>query len=92
MRRASVRTDVHHTLALEEVGSVMATYGRRLVPLFVLCVLTTSLGAEAQPAANKVPHIGVLWGGNAAFAEAYVEAGRRALAELGLCRGEELRR
>jgi putative ABC transport system substrate-binding protein len=46
-----------------------------------------SLGAEAQPA-NKVPHIGVLWGGNAAFAEAYVEAGRRALAELGYVEGK----
>jgi putative ABC transport system substrate-binding protein len=50
-------------------------------------VLAAPLAAEAQQA-SKVPRIAVLWGGNAAFAEPYVEAGRRAIGELGYVEGK----
>lgn len=52
-----------------------------------LGVLAAPLAAEAQQA-SKVPRIAVLWGGNAAFAEPYVEAGRRAIGELGYVEGK----
>jgi ABC-type uncharacterized transport system substrate-binding protein len=51
-----------------------------------LGVLSAPLAAEAQQA-GKVPRIAVLWGGNATFAEPYVEAGRRAMGELGYVEG-----
>jgi putative ABC transport system substrate-binding protein len=51
-----------------------------------LGVLAAPLTAEAQPA-SKMPRIAVLWGGNAAFAESYVEAGRKAMADLGYVEG-----
>ena len=46
------------------------------------------LAADAQQA-NKVPRIGVLWGGAAEFARPYVEAARRALGELGYVEGKD---
>lgn len=52
-----------------------------------LGVLAAPLAAEAQQA-SKVPRIAVLWGGNATFAEPYVEAGRRAIGELGYVEGK----
>ncbi|HKA08601.1 MAG TPA: ABC transporter substrate-binding protein, partial [Gemmataceae bacterium] len=51
-------------------------------------LLTAPLAVEAQPA-NKVPRIGVLWGGPAEFAKPYLEAGRRALGELGYVEGRD---
>src|SRR5260370_31323595 len=58
----------------------------------VLCALLVWGFLIAPPAARaqqagKVPRVGVLWGGPAAFAQAYVEAGRRALGELGYVEG-----
>jgi ABC-type uncharacterized transport system substrate-binding protein len=50
-------------------------------------VLAAPLAAEGQQA-GKVPRIAVLWGGNATFAEPYVEAGRRAIGELGYVEGK----
>jgi putative ABC transport system substrate-binding protein len=50
--------------------------------------LAAPLRGEAQPA-NKVPHIGVLWGGPAEFARPYLEAGRRALSDLGYVEGRD---
>jgi putative ABC transport system substrate-binding protein len=44
--------------------------------------LAAPLRGEAQPA-NKVPRIGVLWGGPAEFARPYLEGGRRAARDLG---------
>jgi len=43
--------------------------------------------AQQRP---KVAHVGVLWGGETAFATPYVEAGRRALADLGYVEGRDL--
>jgi putative ABC transport system substrate-binding protein len=53
-----------------------------------LGLVTLPRAAEAQQA-TKVPRIGVLWGGPAAFAEGYVAAGRRALSELGFVEGKD---
>jgi len=39
--------------------------------------------------ANKVPRIGLLWGGETAFARPYVEAARRAFGELGHVEGKD---
>ena len=39
--------------------------------------------------ANKVPRIGLLWGGETAFAAPYVEAARRAFGELGHVEGKD---
>ena len=39
--------------------------------------------------ANKVPRIGLLWGGETAFATPYVEAARRAFGELGHVEGKD---
>ncbi len=60
----------------------------------VLCALLVWGFLIAPPAARaqqagKVPRVGVLWGGPAAFAQAYVEAGRRALGELGYVEGRD---
>lgn len=52
-----------------------------------LGVLAAPLAAEGQQA-SKLPRIAVLWGGNAAFAEPYVEAGRRAIGALGYVEGK----
>ena len=59
-----------------------------LVLVLALCILLGPLTASAQRA-NKVPRIGVLWGGPAAFARPYVEAGRRVLGELGYVEGKD---
>src|SRR5262245_65755261 len=61
-----------------------------LVSIFLvtLSLLAAPLAAEAQPA-NKVPRIGVLWGGPAEFAKPYLEAGRRAAGELGYVEGRD---
>jgi len=56
--------------------------------VLALCILLGPLTAPAQRA-NKVPRIGVLWGGPVAFARPYVEAGRRALGELGYVEGKD---
>ena len=55
---------------------------RALLVLLILGLLAAPLTADAQQA-SKVPRVGVLWGGPAAFANPYVEASRRALGELG---------
>ena len=39
--------------------------------------------------ANEVPRIGLLWGGETAFARPYVEAARRAFGELGYVEGKD---
>src|SRR5712691_1506097 len=59
-----------------------------LCALLVSGLLIAPLAARAQQA-GKVPRVGVLWGGPAAFAQAYVEAGRRALGELGYVEGRD---
>ena len=51
-------------------------------------VLAAPLAAAAQQT-NKVPRIGVLWGGPAEFARPYLEAGRRALSDLGYVEGRD---
>src|SRR5262245_64659476 len=61
---------------------------RLAVALFSLALLAEPLAAGAQPA-NQVPRIGVLWGGPAEFAKPYLEAGRRALGELGYVEGRD---
>jgi len=50
--------------------------------------LAAPLAAEAQQA-NKVARIGVLWGGETAFATPYLEAARRSLADLGHVEGKD---
>ncbi|MGH7209445.1 MAG: ABC transporter substrate-binding protein [Nitrospiraceae bacterium] len=63
----------------------------RIAGLFLILALGILLGpltARAQQA-KKVPRIGVLWGGPAAFARPYVEAGRRAVGELGYVEGKD---
>ena len=60
----------------------------RLLLILALCILLGPLSASAQQA-NKVPRIGVLWGGPAEFARPYVEAGRRVLGELGYVEGKD---
>jgi putative ABC transport system substrate-binding protein len=60
----------------------------RLLLILALCILLGPLTASAQRA-NKVPRIGVLWGGPAEFARPYVEAGRRVLGELGYVEGKD---
>lgn len=59
-------------------------------PLLILaiCILLGPLSAFAQQT-NKVPRIGVLWGGPAEFARPYVEAGRRVASELGYVEGRD---
>ena len=62
---------------------------RRVLSVFLtMGLLAVPLAVEAQPA-NKVPRIGVLWGGPAEFAKPYLEAGRRALGELGYVEGRD---
>src|SRR5215831_10144573 len=64
---------------------------RRRIGLAVVLAVSLALApfsAEAQPA-NKVPRIGVLWGGPAEFAKPYLEAGRRAAADLGYVEGRD---
>src|SRR5215471_5490108 len=61
---------------------------RRFMAALAGGLLTAPLAVEAQPA-NKVPRIGVLWGGPAEFAKPYLEAGRRALGELGYVEGRD---
>jgi putative ABC transport system substrate-binding protein len=51
-------------------------------------LLGAPLAAQAQQA-RKLPRIGVLWGGPAEFARPYVEAGRRAMGELGYVEGRD---
>ena len=53
-----------------------------------LALLVVPLAAAGQQA-GKVPRIGVLWGGATAFGGRYVEAGRRALGELGYVEGRD---
>jgi len=60
----------------------------RLLLILALCILLGPLTASAQQA-NKVPRIGVLWGGPAEFARPYVEAGGRVLGELGYVEGRD---
>jgi len=61
---------------------------RRFMAALAGGLLAAPLAVEAQPA-NKVPRIGVLWGGPAEFAKPYLEAGRRALGELGYVEGRD---
>jgi len=61
---------------------------RRFVLISLAGALAEPVGGEAQQA-NKVPRIGVLWGGPAEFAKRYVEAGRRALGDLGYVEGRD---
>ena len=63
----------------------------RRIGLAVTLALSLALApfsAETQPA-NKVPRIGVLWGGPAEFAKPYLEAGRRAAGDLGYVEGRD---
>jgi putative ABC transport system substrate-binding protein len=50
-------------------------------------LLVAPLAAEAQQ--RPVPRIGLLWGGETAFARPYVEAARRAFGELGHVEGKD---
>src|SRR5574341_1744253 len=67
--------------------SMKVRTARLLLPL-ALCILLGPPSASAQQA-NKVPRIGVLWGGPAEFAKPYVEAGGRVLGELGYVEGKD---
>ena len=58
------------------------------VPIAVLLSVVAVLLASAQPR-TKPAQIGVLWGGETAFAIPYVEAARRALRDLGLVEGKD---
>jgi putative ABC transport system substrate-binding protein len=58
------------------------------VTILVVLGLVVPLAAIAQPR-TKLPRIGVLWGGETAFAMPYVEAARRALADLGYVEGRD---
>jgi putative ABC transport system substrate-binding protein len=59
-----------------------------LALLLILTTLFAPLAAEAQQA-GKVARIGVLWGGETAFATPYLEAARRALVDLGHVEGKD---
>src|SRR5262245_63719330 len=61
---------------------------RTFVAMLAGGMLAAPLVGEAQPA-NKVPRIGVLWGGPAEFAKPYLEAGRRAVGHLGYVEGRD---
>src|SRR5215470_5528812 len=61
---------------------------RRFLLTSMAGALATPLRGEAQQA-NKVPRIGVLWGGPAEFAKPYLEAGRRASGDLGYVEGRD---
>ena len=60
---------------------------RRFVAATAAEIVAAPLTVEAQ--ANKVPRIGLLWGGETAFARPYVEAARRAFGELGYVEGKD---
>src|SRR5262245_61459534 len=61
---------------------------RRFLLTLMAGALAAPLRGEAQQA-NKVPRIGVLWGGPAEFAKPYLEAGRRAAGDLGYVEGRD---
>jgi len=61
---------------------------RRFLLTSMAGALAAPLRGEAQQA-NKVPRIGVLWGGPAEFAKPYLEAGRRASGDLGYVEGRD---
>jgi ABC-type uncharacterized transport system substrate-binding protein len=44
----------------------------------------------AQPAAGRMPTVGVLWGGPITFAKPYIDAGLEALRELGWVEGQNI--
>jgi len=56
--------------------------------LLAVALSAVPLPATAQPRATPA-RIGVLWGGDTAFATPYIEAGRRAMAELGYVEGRD---
>jgi putative ABC transport system substrate-binding protein len=61
---------------------------RTFIEVVAGALLAAPLGAEAQQA-GKVARIGVLWGGETAFAMPYLEAARRALVGLGYVEGKD---
>jgi ABC-type uncharacterized transport system substrate-binding protein len=61
------------------------TWLRLVVTLAAVLALATL--APAQPAARRMPTVGVLWGGPIAFAMPYLNAGREAMGELGWVEG-----
>ena len=58
---------------------------RLVVTLAAVLALATL--APAQPAARRMPTVGVLWGGPITFAMPYLNAGREAMGELGWVQG-----
>jgi putative ABC transport system substrate-binding protein len=60
-----------------------------VVPLVVTVGVVLPLLAPAQPR-TKVARIGILWGGDTPFAMPYIDAGRRALGELGYVEGRDV--
>jgi len=61
---------------------------RKFIEVIAGALLAAPLDAEAQHA-GKVARIGVLWGGETAFAMPYLEAARRALVGLGYVEGKD---
>ena len=59
-----------------------------LTALFAIVLCADPLLATAQPRTSAA-RIGVLWGGETSFATPYIEAGRRAMAELGYVEGRD---
>jgi len=77
-------------LAIAEAQQVnkRRSMNRRAFVTGLGAVVAAPLCGEAQQA-NKVPRIGVLWGGPAEFAKPYLEAGRRAAGDLGHVEGRD---
>jgi putative tryptophan/tyrosine transport system substrate-binding protein len=62
-------------------------FAASLALIVTLTLVIPLLAATQQP--TKVPRIGVLWGGETTFAAPYVDAGRRALGDLGYVEGRD---
>jgi ABC-type uncharacterized transport system substrate-binding protein len=66
-----------------------STWLRVVVTLAALLALARP--APAQPAAGRMPSVGVLWGGPIEFAMPYLNAGREAMGELGWVEGKNIK-
>ena len=65
-----------------------STWPRLVMALAALLALFPPV--PAQPAAGRMPTVGVLWGGPITFAKPYIDAGLEALRELGWVEGQNI--
>jgi len=60
-----------------------------LAASLVVCLSLVILSLGGAQQGTKVARVGVLWGGDTTFAAPYIDAGRRALADLGYVEGRD---